>query len=175
MKTARGAKAAVLRAAVLLVGTASLVCMGAAQTRRRQAPLKPGALIDVTVSEGTSMSVAVSPDGKRWPWTCRAASGLFPPPAERPNELPVCLTTRASRCGRPTEEWIAFFGYHDGGYDIWAIAPDGSNEHKLTWGPLRRSRAGLFSRRNAPGFSSDRGNPLGSSYNIWVLDLQTAA
>ena len=32
-------------------------------------------VIDVTVQEGTSMSVAVSPDGPRSPSICRAASG----------------------------------------------------------------------------------------------------
>jgi WD40 repeat protein len=27
----------------------------------------------------------------------------------------------------PDGKWIAFFAYGDGGYDIWAVAPDGSN------------------------------------------------
>jgi len=36
----------------------------------------------------------------------------------------------------PDGKWITYFAYRDGGYDVWAVAPDGSNQHKLTWGPF---------------------------------------
>ena len=49
----------------------------------------------------------------------------------------------------PDGKWIAFFAYRDGGYDIWAVAPDGIEQHKLTWGAVRRPRADLVARRHA--------------------------
>ena len=73
----------------------------------------------------------------------------------------------------PDGKWIAFFAYRDGGYDLWAIAPDGSNQHKLTWGAFD-DREPIWSHDGTRvAFSSDRGNPLGSDYNIWTLDVRT--
>src|SRR6266851_3745622 len=87
--------------------------------------------IEVTASEGTSMSVAVSPDGRT---------------------LAIDL---------------------QGG--IWTIAPDGSKQHKLTWGPFD-DREPVWSHDGTRlAFASDRGNPLGSNYNIWVMDVATGA
>ncbi|HMF97147.1 MAG TPA: amidohydrolase family protein, partial [Vicinamibacterales bacterium] len=73
----------------------------------------------------------------------------------------------------PDGRWITFFAYRDGGYDLWAIAPDGSNQHKLTWGPFD-DREPIWSHDGTRiAFSSDRGNPLGSDYNIWTLDVKS--
>ena len=72
----------------------------------------------------------------------------------------------------PDGRTIVFFAYRDGGYDIWAINPDGSNQRKLTWGPFD-DREPIYSHDGTRiAFSSDRGNPLGSDYNIWMLDLR---
>ena len=115
------------------------------------------------------------PTAARSPSTCRAASGRCRRPAARRSASPTSSTTRASRCGRPTASTIAFFAYRDGGYDIWAIDPDGSNQRKLTWGPFD-DREPVWSHDGTRiAFSSDRGNPLGSDYNIWMLDTPHAA
>jgi Tol biopolymer transport system component len=75
----------------------------------------------------------------------------------------------------PDGKWIAFFAYRDGGYDLWAIAPDGRDQHKLTWGPYD-DREPIWSHDGTRiAFSSDRGDPLGSDYNIWTLDVATGA
>ena len=72
----------------------------------------------------------------------------------------------------PDGRTIVFFAYRDGGYDIWAINPDGSNQRKLTWGPYD-DREPIFSHDGTRiAFSSDRGDALGSDYNIWMLDLR---
>ena len=136
------------------------------------APAPAPALIDVTVHEGTSMSVG---DLARRPHARHRPAGQHLDacrrPAARRRASPTSSTTRASRRGRPTASAIAFFAYRDGGYDIWAIAPDGSNQHKLTWGPFD-DREPVWSHDGTRiAFSSDRGNPLGSDYNIWMLDI----
>jgi Tol biopolymer transport system component len=147
-----------------LLATIGLVALEAAPARTP---------IEVTVSEGTSMSVAVSPDGRTLAidlqgsiWTLPAAGGA----AKRITDL---FNDARQPTWSPDGKWIAFFAYRDGGYDIWAIAPDGSNQHKLTWGPFD-DREPIWSHDGTRiAFSSDRGNPLGSDYNIWTLTLAT--
>src|ERR1700704_1959986 len=90
--------------------------------------------IDVTVSEGTSMSVAVSPDGQTLAidlqgsiWTLPATGGT----AKRITDL---FNDARQPAWSPDGKSIAFMGYRDGGYAIWAGAPDGTNLRKLTGG-----------------------------------------
>ena len=73
----------------------------------------------------------------------------------------------------PDGKWITYFSYKDGGYDLWNIAPDGSGQHRLTWGPFDDREPAWSHDGTRVAFSSDRGNPLGSDYNIWVLDTRT--
>jgi Tol biopolymer transport system component/imidazolonepropionase-like amidohydrolase len=129
--------------------------------------------VEVTVSEGTSMSVGVSPEGRTLAidmqgsiWTLPASGGA----AKRITDL---FNDTRQPTWSPDGKWITFFGYRDGGYDIWAIAPDGSNQHKLTWGPFD-DREPIWSHDGTRlAFSSDRGDPLGSDYNIWTLDVRS--
>ncbi|WP_263385108.1 amidohydrolase family protein [Granulicella arctica] len=138
-----------------------------------QSSPKKQTLIDVTVSEGTSMSVGVSPDGKTVAmdmqgsiWTIPASGGV----AKRITSL---FNDARQPTWSPDGKWITFFGYLDGGYDIWTIAPDGTNQHKLTWGPYDDREPAYSHDGTHIAFASDRDNPLGSSYNIWTLDLRS--
>ena len=130
----------------LVVAALVAVSVGAA-VARRAAPAAP--LIDVTVHEGTSMSVAVSPDGRTLAidlqgsiWTLPAAGG----PAKRITDV---FNDARQPAWSPDGKWIAFFGYRDGGYDLWAVAPDGTQPAQADLGHVRRSRAGLVARRHA--------------------------
>jgi Tol biopolymer transport system component/imidazolonepropionase-like amidohydrolase len=127
--------------------------------------------LEVTVSEGTSMSVAVSPDGRTLAidlqgsiWTLPASGG----PAKRITDV---FNDARQPVFSPDGQWIVFFAYRDGGYNLWAIAPDGSNQHKLTVGPYDDREPAFSHDGKRIAFASDRDNPLGSSYNIWVLDI----
>ncbi|HTM34137.1 MAG TPA: amidohydrolase family protein [Vicinamibacterales bacterium] len=139
----------------------------ARQSRTAAAP------IDVTVQEGTSMSVAISPDGRTLAidlqggiWTVPAAGG----PARRVTGI---YEDARQPTWSPDGKWITYFGYKDGGYDLWSIAPDGSGQQRLTWGPFDDREPAWSHDGTRVAFSSDRGNPLGSDYNIWVLDART--
>src|SRR6185436_15497075 len=76
----------------------------------------------------------------------------------------------------PDGKWIAFQGYRDGGYDIWAVAPDGSGQHKLTWGPFDDREPAWSHDGTRVAFSSDRGPGANTgetgNYNIWILDTR---
>ena len=139
----------------------------------RSAPAPAPTLVDVTVREGTSMSVAVSPDGRTLAvdlqgsiWTIPAAGGV----ATRITDI---YNNARQPTWAPDSTSIAFFAYRDNGYDLWSIAPDGSHQHKLTWGAFDDREPAWSHDGMRIAFSSDRGSPLGSDYNIWILDVRT--
>src|SRR5580692_2316966 len=133
------------------------------------APVPAPAPIDVTVHEGTSMSVAVSPDGRTLAidlqgsiWTLPSTGGT----ARR-------ITDLFNDARQPAWKWIAFMGYRDGTYGIWAVAPDGNNQHKLTWGPFDDREPGWSHDGTRLAFSSDRKSRGSGNYNIRMLDMRT--
>jgi len=173
MRTTSGAEVSLCIVATMVAACVS--CTSHAQAMHQTAPLKPPSPVDVTVSEGTSMAVAVSPDGKTLAidlqgsiWTLPAAGGT----AKRITGL---FNDARQPVWSPDGKWITFFGYLDGGYNLWTIAPDGSNQHKLTWGSYDDREPAYSHDGRYLAFASDRDNPLGSSYNIWVLDLESGA
>jgi Tol biopolymer transport system component len=157
-----------LRALALVVAAAltSTVASG-------QRPSGGPVLIDVTVREGTSMSVAISPDGRTLAvdlqgsiWTVPAGGGAL-------TRITDVYNDARQPAWSPDGRWLAYFAYTEGGYDIWISAPDGSQRRKLTWGPFDDREPAWSHDGTRIAFSSDRGNPLGSDYNIWVATVAT--
>jgi Tol biopolymer transport system component/imidazolonepropionase-like amidohydrolase len=137
------------------------------------APAATPPRIDVTVHEGTSMSVGVSPDGRMLAVDLQGSIWTLPVSGGAATRITDVFNDARQPTWSPDGKWITFFAYRDGGYDIWAIAPDGSNQHKLTWGPFD-DREPIWSHDGTRvAFSSDRGSPLGSDYNIWTLDVKS--
>ncbi len=170
-----------LSAAVLALAVSALlsVTVGSQAPAPGRGPRAAGravtaaAPVDVPVSEGTSMSVAASPDGQRLAidlqgsiWVVPAAGG----PATRITDV---FNDARQPSWSPDGRAIAFFAYRDGGYDLWAVAPDGTNQRKLTFGAFDDREPAWSHDGRRIAFSSDRGDPLGGSYNIWVLDVAT--
>jgi len=128
--------------------------------------------VTVTVDEGTSMAVSVSPDGKMLAMDLQGSIWVMPATGGRATRITDPFNDARQPVWSPDGKTIAFFAYRDGGYDLWAVAPDGSGQHQLTWGAFD-DRDPVFSHDGTRiAFDSDRGNPLGSDYNIFVLDLR---
>ena len=129
--------------------------------------------IDVTVDEGTSMSVAVSPDGRTLAVDLQGSIWTLPASGGAATRITDVFNDARQPAWSPDGRTIVFFAFRDGGYDIWAVAPDGTDQRKLTWGPFDDREPAWSHDGTHVAFSSDRGNQLGGDYNVWVLDAGT--
>ncbi len=174
-------KGGLSRRSKFLLSAALVAAFGAAGAARAQLPADPGKTsprdvrLEVTVTEGTSMAVSASPDGK-WLVTDLQGSLYVMPASGGPARRITDLFNDARQpVWSPDGKTIAFFAYRDGGYDLWSIKPDGSDQRKLTTGPFD-DRDPMWSPDGAKiAFASDRGVPGKDSYNIWTLDIATGA
>jgi len=139
----------------------------------RQARPAPPSSIDVTVQEGTSMSVAVSPDGRTLAIDLQGGIWTVPAGGGAATRVSGIYDDARQPTWSPDGKWITYFAYTDGGYDLWAVGPDGAGLHRLTWGPFDDREPAWSHDGTRVAFSSDRGDPLGSDYNIWVLDTRS--
>jgi Tol biopolymer transport system component len=135
----------------------------------------------VVVREGTSMSVAISPDGRTLTIDLQGSIWTLPSSGGAARQVTDAYNDARHPTFSPDGRTIAFQGYRDGGYDIWAISPDGSNQRQLTRGPFDDREPAWSHDGTRVAFSSDRGESISAgqvqsgsgNYNIWILDLRT--
>ncbi len=157
---------------IILAGGFASAC-GSSQPGSGVAPAQgAAATVDVTVTEGTSMSVAVSPDGQTLAIDLQGSIWTLPASGGAATRITDVFNDARQPVWSPDGGTIAFFSFRDGGYDIWAVEPDGTNQRKLTWGPFDDREPAWSHDGTRLAFASDRGGPLGGDYNVWVLDVR---
>jgi Tol biopolymer transport system component len=128
---------------------------------------------EITVTEGTSMSVAVSPDGSILAIDLQGTIWTLPATGGRARAITDHFNDARQPSWSPDGRLIAFQGYRDGTYDVWVVAPDGTGLRQLTTGSYD-DREPVWSHDGARvAFASDRGT--GTNYDIWVLDVRSSA
>jgi hypothetical protein len=118
----------------------------------------PPALIDVTVGEGTSMSVAVSPDHRLLAIDLQGSIWTLPVSGGDATRITDVFNDARQPAWSPDGKWVTFFGYRDGGYDLWAVAPDGSNQHTSS----RGDRLTIANRRGRTTARTSPFRPIGA-------------
>jgi Tol biopolymer transport system component len=129
--------------------------------------------VSITVDEGTSMAVTASPDGKWLAMDLQGSIWVLPASGGTARRVTDIFNDARQPAWSPDGKSIVFFGYRDGGYHLWSVAPDGSGQRELTRGAFDDRDPAFSHDGTRIAFSSDRGNPLGSDYNIFVLDLRS--
>src|SRR5690348_18138147 len=90
--------------------------------------------VTITVHEGTSMAVAVSPDGKMLAMDLQGSIWVLPVGGGEARRVTDIFNDARQPQWSPDGKHIIFFGYRAGGYDLWEVGVDGSNQHQLTEG-----------------------------------------
>ena len=128
---------------------------------------------DVTVREGTSMAVAVSPDGSTLAIDLQGSIWTLPAAGGTARRITDGFDDARQPSWSPDGRSIAFQGYRDGSYDIWIIGADGRDQRKLTSGEYDDREPVWSHDGTRVAFAADR--DIAGNYDIWTVDVRTGA
>lgn len=148
---------------VLLAGLFGALALPASVAAQAADPVR------VTVSEGTNVAAAVSPDGERIVLDLQGRLWMRGPDGigARP------ITDRYFDARQP--DWspggsrLFFQSFRDGNWHIWSIGPDGSDPRQHTFGPYDHREPHVSPDGTRVALSSDRSG----NYDVWLLHLDT--
>jgi Tol biopolymer transport system component len=151
--------AALLLAAVIALAVAS---PGAGKSRGGQSA-------GVTLTSGTNIAVALSPDRQTLVMDLQGVFWRLPAGGGSATRITDDLADPAVPDWSPDGERIAFQSYKGGNYHVWTMRPDGSGRRQLTFGQHDDREPRFSPDGTRVALSSDRGG----SYDVWVLELRT--
>ncbi len=126
-----------------------------------------------TLTEGTNIMVAASPDGRRLAFDLVTAIWVTPSGGGRATRLTDDLQDATRPRWSPDGKQLVFQSYRDGNFHLWTTRPDGHGLRQLTTGRYDHREPHFTPDGRALVFSSDRGGS--GTYGIHRLDLSTGA
>ena len=125
--------------------------------------------IKVTVSEGTNMASALSPDQTTLAMSLQGTIWTIPVEGGKAKSVTDEMGDCQEPDWSPDGEKIVFHSYRDGTYHIWIINKDGSDLTQLTSGISDNREPDWSPDGKSIVFSSDRSG----NYDIWQIDLSS--
>ena len=123
--------------------------------------------VRVTVSEGTNMAAAVSPDGSRIVLDLQGTLWVMDAGGGEATAITDMYYDARQPQWAPDGSRIVFQSFRDGRWHIWSIASDGSDPVQHTFGPYDEREPAYSPDGGAIVFASDRSG----DYDIWTLDV----
>ena len=125
--------------------------------------------IELTLREGTSMAVALSPDGERLAVDLLGSLWILPSEGGVAHRITDESSDARQPSWFPDGKTLAFQSFRYGSWDIVALSADGTNWRQLTHGPFDDREPQVSPDGKWVAFSSDRSG----SYDIWTLNSET--
>ncbi len=125
----------------------------------------------VTVTEGTNIAVAASPDGKTLAFDLFGVIWTLPVAGGKATRLTDDLTDGAQPDWAPDGKSLVFQSYRDGTFQIWTVNADGTGLKQHTRGASDCREPRFSPDGRTVAFSSDRSG----DYAIHTLDVATGA
>ncbi|MYG20583.1 MAG: hypothetical protein F4208_13680, partial [Gemmatimonadales bacterium] len=123
--------------------------------------------VQVTVSEGTNMAAAVSPDGSRIVLDLQGTLWVMDAGGGEARAITDMYYDARQPQWAPDGSRIVFQSFRDGRWHIWSIASDGTDPVQHTFGPYDEREPAYSPDGGAIVFASDRSG----NYDIWTLDV----
>jgi Tol biopolymer transport system component len=147
------------------IAGAALAAAGVLALGATQNP-SPGSL-SVTVREGTSMAIALSPDKRTLVLDLQGGLWTLPIAGGAATRITYEFNDARQPSWSPDGKRIAFQGYRDGTWRIWSTGPDGADLKALTSGSFDDREPHWSPDGTKIAFSSDRSG----NYDVWVLEI----
>lgn len=123
--------------------------------------------VNLTLSEGTNIAAAVSPDGRTVAFDLLGRIWTVPKDGRSATVLTDELGDAREPVWTPDGTRIAFQSYRDGTWHIWSVGRDGSGLRQLTFGAFDDREPDYSPDGRFLVFASDRSG----NYDIWRVDL----
>jgi len=131
-------------------------------------PKPPADSVKVTLTEGTNMAIALSPDKQTIAMDLQGTIWVLPVTGGRAKAVTDALGDCRQPTWSPDGNQIAFQSYRDGNFHIWKVNKDGSGLRQLTTGIYHDREPHWSPDGTSIVFSSDRSG----NYDIWKLVLK---
>lgn len=156
--------------ALLISCFLTLIAMGCSRPASSSSPAQgppPEGATTITVREGTSMAIALSPDRQRV--VIDLQGGLWVVPIAGGTAVRITDEYGDARqpAFSPDGTKVAFQSYRDGTWRIWTVGIDGQDLEAVTSGPFDDREPHWSPDGRQIAFSSDRSG----NYDLWVLDV----